>query len=105
MVGRLIAWIFLLLALVAAGRDGLHFLETGIYSAITLGEVWYAVDHGSLNLTQAAIARYLHPFLWQGLLLPLLIWPAWAVLAGAAVIFGLLFGRRSRRKWRSGSLG
>jgi hypothetical protein len=105
MVGRLIAWIFLLLALVAAGRDGLHFYETGIYSAVTLGEVWYALDQGSLTLVQAASERYTHPFLWRGILLPLLVWPAWAVLAGAAVIFGLLFGRRSRRKWRSGSLG
>lgn len=105
MVGRSIAGLVLVLALVAAGRDGLLFLETGTYTPIALGEVWYALDRGSLNLVQAVIERYVHPFLWQGVLFPLLLWPAWAVLAGLAALIGLLFGRRSRRKWRSGSLG
>jgi hypothetical protein len=105
MVGRLIAWILLLLALAAAGRDGLHFYEAGVYNAVTLGEIWYALDQGSLAMLQAASERYSLSFLWHGLIVPLLVWPAWAVLAGTAVVFGLLFGRRSRRKWRSGSLG
>ena len=105
MVGRGIAWVLLLLALAAAGRDGLHFYATGVYSAVTLGEIWYAAHQASLAMIQAASERYAPAFLWRGLVLPLLVWPAWAVLAGAAVIFGLLFGRSRRRKWRSGSLG
>ncbi len=105
MVGRLVAGIFFLLALAAVGRDVLLFLETGAYSAITLGEVWYAVDRGSLNLVQAVIERYVHPFVWQDILFPLLVWPAWAVLAGTALVVGVVFGRGRRRKWRSGSLG
>jgi hypothetical protein len=105
MIRRALAWIFFVLALVAAGRDGLLLWETGTYNAVTLGEIWYTVDRASLNLVQAVIERYLHPFLWQNVLFPLLYWPAWAVLIGFAVVFAVLSGRRRRRKWRSGSLG
>ncbi len=105
MVGRAIAWIFLVLALVAAGRDGLLFLETGTYAPSSLGSLWYQLDRGSLDFTQNAIERYLHPALWHSGLYPLLNWPAWAVLGVVAILLGLLFSRRNRRKWRSGSLG
>jgi hypothetical protein len=105
MVGRIIAWIFFGLAVVAAGRDGFVFLGTGTYNPVTLGEIWYGVDRGSLNLVQAVIERYIHPFLWTDVLFPLLLWPAWAVLTGFAVVVALVSGGRRRRKWRSGSLG
>jgi len=102
---RGLAWIVFVLALVAAGRDGLMLWESGTYNPVRLGEIWYALDGGSLNLVQAVIERYIHPFLWQSIIFPLLYWPAWAVLTGFAVALAVLFGRRRRRKWRSGSLG
>ncbi len=105
MVGRIAAWILFMLAIVAAGRDGFVFLENGTYNPVTLGEVWYAVHRFSLNLVQAVIERYVHPFLWTDVLFPLLLWPAWAVLTGFAIVVVLVSGRRRRRKWRSGSLG
>ncbi|HEX9466551.1 MAG TPA: hypothetical protein VGB82_28470 [Alphaproteobacteria bacterium] len=101
MVGRSVAWILLLLALIAAGHDGLIYLKTGAYSPTEIGALWYTIDRGSLNLVQAVIERYIHPFLWQDVIFPLLVWPAWLVLIGLAVILGILSGRR-RRKRKSG---
>jgi hypothetical protein len=101
MIGRALSWILLVVALLAAGRDGLLFLETGIYNPATLGEIWYAVDGDSLNLTQTLIERYGPLWLWQSAISPLLVWPAWAVLGTGGLIFGIIFGRGGRRRRRS----
>lgn len=105
MVGRVLAWILLLLALIAAGHDGLTYLRTGSYSPTELGALWYMVDRGSLNLVQAVIERYVHPFLWQDVIFPLLAWPAWLVLGGFAVILGILFSSRARKRKRRSGFG
>ena len=102
MIGRAIAWILLALALVGAGHDALNYWQTGTYDPLQLGTLWYALDRDSLNLTQAVIERYLHPLLWQDAIFPLLVWPAWLVLGGLAVLCGLLFGSRRRRRRRGG---
>jgi hypothetical protein len=101
MIARILAWLLLLGAAAAAGRDGLALLETGPYRPIALGEIWQAANPSSLQW----IERILPSFLWANVLAPPLRWPAWAVLAGLAVILLLLAGRGRRRKWRSGSLG
>src|SRR5258708_31546959 len=104
MVGRSVAWILLLLALIAAGHDGLIYLKTGAYSPTEIGALWYTIDRGSLNLVQAVIERYIHPFLWQDVIFPLLVWPAWLGLIGLAGVPGRL-ARPRRRQTQSGCGG
>jgi hypothetical protein len=99
-MGRVTAWILLVAALVAVGRDGLLFMETGTYTPVALG----ALFPSAVAATQNLIERYLSASLWSPLA-TLLGWPAWAVLGGAAAIIALLFAHPRRRKWRSGSLG
>ncbi|HTY70282.1 MAG TPA: hypothetical protein VMH36_26755 [Alphaproteobacteria bacterium] len=99
MVGRAIAGILLAMALIVAGHDALNYWQTGTYDPLQLGTLWYQVDRASLNLVQAVVERHLHPVLWQDVIFPLLVWPAWLVLGGLAVLFGLLSGpRRPRRR-------
>ena len=98
MIGRILAWTVFLLAVATASRDGLVFLETGLYSPISLSGIWQAAHPSSLQPVQALIEGYLP------VLSPLLRWPAWAVLVGMAIILALVAGRRRHRKWRSGSL-
>ena len=102
MIGRAIALILLVLALVAGGHDALNYWRTGLYDPLQLGTLWYSLDRGSLNLVQAVIERYIHPALWQDVIFPLLVWPAWLVLGGFAALFGLLFGPRGPRRRRRG---
>ena len=103
MIGRALAWILLVLAVIVGGHDALTYLKTGTYAPTELGALWYQFDRGSLNLVQAVIERYIHPILWQDLIFPFLVWPAWLVLGSFAVLFGMLSGMGSgKRKRRRG---
>ena len=90
---RILAWV---LATVAAGAAALAAwaLATG---APVLGELWFRLDSSSLNLTQAVVQRYLHPALWDDVLLPLLFQPTAAVAGATALLFaGLAWLLRPR---------
>lgn len=65
--------------------------------AAALGDVWYGLDPGSLNLLQAVTQRYLSPALWDGAAVPLLLEPAWIVLLLPGLVLvalALLLARR-----------
>lgn len=65
--------------------------------AAALGDVWYGLDPGSLNLLQAVTQRYLSPDLWDGAAVPLLLAPAWIVLLLPGLVLlalGLFAARR-----------
>ncbi|MFW5679961.1 MAG: hypothetical protein ACOCYE_01955 [Pseudomonadota bacterium] len=78
---RVLARLFLGLAVLGAGAA----LWAGWRGAPLLGELWFELHPFSLNLTQAIVQRYLHPDLWDRVLLPLLFQPT-ALVAGVAAL-------------------
>jgi len=105
LLGRILGWILVALALLALGGDGLRWLESGHLAFVALGEFWYRLDPGSLNLAQAIVQRYLWPPLWDPAAITLLTWPAVAVLGGLGFLLLVLFRRRPpQRRRRFGSL-
>ncbi|HLW28622.1 MAG TPA: hypothetical protein VKY54_12880 [Kiloniellales bacterium] len=88
--GLLAAALLLLLLDLWRWRSG----ETENLSLRPLGEIWFSLDPGSLNLVQAVIERYLLAFLWDPLLLTLLTWAAAPILAALGIFF-LWLGARS----------
>lgn len=76
------AIVILLMDWQAAQGTGFH--------ATSAGELWHRIDAASLNLTQAVTERYVSPALWSGVILPLLLAPAWAVALGKAGFFALI---------------
>lgn len=87
----------LLLSAVAVGGYELATLAmSGRYSPVTLGEIWYTLDVASLNLVQAVIQRFLHPALWDPLIVWLLRWPLWSVFGGIGVVLATIHLARSR---------
>ena len=108
-VGRLLGWLLLLVGLFILGRDlivlGAGFdlfawLDTRHAAPIVLGELWYAVHPGSLQLLQPAIQRHIHPALWDLVVQPLLLCWAWAVFSALGIALLALFRRRSDRTRR-----
>jgi len=98
-VGRVIGWLVLLAGLSVLTRDMMVWIDRRIWAPLTLGELWYELSRSSLNLVQAVIQRYLSPFLWNTVIVRILLCWAFAVLIalGAAMLLIL----RSRPPPRS----
>ena len=98
MIGRLIGWVIFLTGLSVLVRDVLVWIDTKHWAPITLGQLWFDFSRSSLNLVQAVVQRYIHPFLWDPIIVTILLCWAFAVL----MVFGLLIlalsGRRARRR-------
>jgi hypothetical protein len=94
---RAVGWVLVCLAVAALGYEVLLATASGTWRMIAVGELWYTLDRGSLNFTQAITQRYLHPVLWDPILQSALTWPAWSLLGapGVALVVALS-GSRSR---------
>jgi hypothetical protein len=103
-IARILGWILIAAALIVAAA-GIALWIDGQNFALVAGQLWYQIDSDSLNETQLVIQRYLHPVLWDHLLLPLLQKPAYQAVPlaflvpfalGLALVIG--FRRRERRR-------
>jgi hypothetical protein len=96
-VGRVIGWIVLLAGAAVLVRDGLVWIDTKHWAPIALGQLWYELNRSSLNLVQAVVQRYIHPFLWDPIIVSILLSWAFAVLMFLGALLLVLFRRRARR--------
>lgn len=96
---RAIGWTLLSVAIILLGRDLIHLVTESRFEPMALGFLWHSLHSSSLQLAEAGISRYLHPFLWHPVIATVLIWPAFAVFGVLGVVF-LLLGRRRDRSDR-----
>ena len=96
-IGRILGWLITAIALMVAGAEILASLEAGAYQGLAIGYLWFKIDAASLNLSQAVIQRYLHPLLWDPMIVTVLQWPAWIIFGVLGPVVTLLFRKRSRR--------
>lgn len=86
---RLVGIGFFLLFVTAAGYDTVRSVAAGGLRLSRLGELWFQISPGTLNLAQALTQRYVSPYLWDPVIQTLLAWPAVVSLAILSVAFGL----------------
>jgi hypothetical protein len=98
MIGRLIGWIIFLAGLSVLVRDLLVWFDTKHWAPIALGQLWFDLNRSSLNLFQAVVQRYIHPFLWDPIIVTILLCWAFAVLMVLGLLILALSGRRSRAR-------
>ena len=96
---RILTWLGALF--VAAGGIALAYelylaVGAGAWRIVPAGQIWFELHNPSLNLAQAIVQRYLHPFLWDPLIAGFLQWPLWASLGGVGIALTIVFGRRRR---------
>ena len=97
-VGRVIGWIALLSGAAVLVRDLLVWIDTKHWAPIALGQLWYDLNRSSLNLVQAVVQRYIHPFLWDPIIVSILLCWAFAVLMVLGVLILAVSGRRARQR-------
>ena len=97
-VGRVIGWIVLLAGGAVLVRDLLVWIDTKHWAPIALGLLWYQLNRSSLNLVQAVVQRYIHPFLWDPIVVSVLLSWAFAVLMILGALLLVLFRRRDARR-------
>lgn len=93
---RVVGVALFLLGLAAAAYDVFHSVRIDRLDSASLGELWFAMHPGSLNVSQAVVQRYISPTLWDPYIQGLLIAPGWLVLCG----FGIVFLVVARFIWR-----
>ena len=98
MIGRLIGWIIFLTGLSVLVRDVLVWIDKKHWAPITLGQLWFDFSRSSLNLVQAVVQRYIHPFLWDPIIVTILLCWAFAVLMVLGLLILMLSGKRARRR-------
>ncbi len=93
-----LGWLLALSAGFVLGAEVVSFAGSGKYHIIAAGELWFDLHPGSLNLSQAVIQRYLHPWLWEPAIVTVLRAPAWALFGvpGLALI-GLWVVKRKEK--------
>lgn len=99
-VGRVIGWVLLLAGLVVLARDVIGWIDTHVFAPIALGQLWFDLSSGSLNLVQAVVQRYIHPALWDPVITSVLFLWASPLLIALGVVFLALFRRRANGRWR-----
>jgi len=93
-LGRIIGYLLLLAAVAALAYDAVAWLDTGAFAPQAAGELWFRLHHGSLNLSQAVVQRYVDPRLWDPVIVTALLAPAFAVLGLPGLLLAILFRRR-----------
>ncbi len=96
-VGRIIGWILLIAGLLLIGAELLASLQAGEWAPMLLGQLWFEFDSESLNFVQAIIQRYLLPFLWDPMIVTLLLAPAWVTFLVPAVLLLIICRKREDR--------
>jgi len=96
MIARLIGWIIFLAGVSVLVRDVLVWIDTKRWAPMALGQLWYDLNRSSLNLVQAVVQRYIHPFLWDPIIVTILLCWAFAVLTVLGLLILALSGRRGR---------
>ena len=95
-VGRVIGWILVAASIAILARDVSGWLDSGAFSFVAAGELWFTVHNGSLNLLQAITQRYIFPQLWDPIFVTVLLWPAFLVVGVPGLILSWVFRKRPR---------
>ena len=108
-MSRILFYLSVALAVVVVVLDLWAIVTLGDQLHLPLGQVWYTESPLSLNAFQVGVQRYLIPWLWDPVIVKILLKPVWIVMVGATLLLWLpcatvltrnMLGRRNR-----GSLG
>ena len=83
-------------AFVSLVIDGNRSIASGRLMLTAFGEAWYAMHPASLDLTRSWVEGHLPGWLWNPVILGVLLMPLWIVLAAFGAILVFLGRKRER---------
>lgn len=89
-LGRIVGWLFLALALLAGSAKVAVSLRAGRFTSLPLEQFWRDLNSATLESTQSW-ARDIAPWLWDPGMTTILQMPAWPMLLGLAAVILWLF--------------
>ncbi len=92
---RIIGLWLLAMAFIAMVVDGIKSIAATSLVLTPLGQGWFSLHPPSINLLQAIVERYTLPFLWDPVLLTVMLAPIWLVFGLLGALF-LYIGRKKR---------
>lgn len=98
-INRLIGILLLSMALILLVLDGSKTIAASDIVLTPMGEIWFDIDNGSLNLVQAVIQRRVHPVLWDPIILWILGLPGWVVLGAPGLLLTILARPKSKKSF------
>ena len=99
-VFRFIGLCFVAIAFITLVVDGTKSIAASSLIFTPLGEGWFSLHPASLNLFQALIERYTFPFIWDSVILHIMLVPVWIVIAALGFLL-MYIGRRRLRAARA----
>jgi len=97
-VWRIVGWIVFLAGLSVLVRDVIAWFNTKVWAPIAVGQLWCERKRSSLNLAQAVTRRHVAPFLWDRIIVNILLCWASARLIGLGASILLLSRDHSSRR-------
>lgn len=97
MVLQLLGFLLLLIAAGTLTLDIVAAVQTGVFAVTALGDGWFWLSPGSLNLLQAVIERYVYPPLWDPIIISILKLPISLISAVLAAALLYAAHRSSQR--------
>lgn len=94
---RILALFALALALVTAVLDITRSIADSAVVMTPLGVDWFNLSPSTLNLAQATIQRYVHPYVWDPVIQTILLAPSWVVFGILWLLFSLAGRQRKLR--------
>src|SRR5260221_3865614 len=94
LIGRIIAVLLLIGAALVTLQDAIGWYTTGVFEPTVVGTLWHKYSPNTLLLAQPAIQRHVSPWLWDNVIIHVLLFWAAPTLAVPALI--LLLPTRGR---------
>ena len=103
-IGRIVGWLFLAIALLAALAEIALSLRAGAFTSLPLGQFWQDLNPASLDNLEAWL-RDLLPWAWDPGMTTALEMPAWPLLLVCAAVLLYLFRSTTPPQTRAPVIG
>lgn len=98
MIIRGLALFSLALALITAVLDLTRTIADTVWTYTSMGVSWSKFSIGTLEKSQAFVTQYLHPLVWDPIIVYILQAPTWAVFALLWLILTLITRSRGKKQ-------